>query len=291
MINFKRSTTQTKNFQSRVNLLGQGDGTEVCQFEIAKDKVIYVNPSIRPETYEFYYIVKGKLEIDKQVYSALDYFEVKHITESYGLKALEDTVFLSFSSNTGEYDNSEKFTKAITSKLEAIQSKDHYTYEHSLRVKDLAFEMGAELNLKDTDIKHLVIAAYFHDVGKITTPCEILNKPGRLSEEEYIEMKKHVSMSFEIVEDAIESCVSDILVLHHERLDGSGYPRGLKGDEIPLLGRILAVIDSFDAMTTDRIYKKGKDNETALAELLSLSHLYDETIVKALKNVINKRDS
>jgi len=289
MINFHNSTPQTNEFNSLVKLLGQGDGTEIAQFEIAKDRMFFINPSLRLETYELYYIVKGKLQFGDTIFTTFDYIDVNHITESYGLKALEDTVFISFSSNTGEFDNTSKFNRVLEEKLEAIQQKDHYTYEHCIRVKSLAFEIGEHLKLSDTDIKHLVIAAYFHDVGKIKTPDSILNKAGSLTDHEYDEMKQHVQLSHDIVEEAIVSDVAAILVLHHERLDGSGYPKGLKGDDIPYLGKILAVLDSYDAMTTDRVYKKGKDTETAIKELYSLSHQYDISIVKALDEIIHKK--
>ncbi|MBI9012349.1 MAG: HD domain-containing protein [Clostridiales bacterium] len=92
-------------------------------------------------------------------------------------------------------------------------------------------------------------------------------------------MKKHVIHGYDIIKESLDIEVAGLLILHHERLDGSGYPKGLKDTEISLLGRILAVVDSFDAMTTDRIYKRGKDYETTLKELYSLSHQYDIEIV------------
>lgn len=291
MINFFKSTTQTHEFTSLVKLLGQGDNTEILQFEIEKGKRFFVNPSIRPETYELYYIVSGKIEFGDKLYKAYDYFDVDYITESHGFKAIEDTVFIYFSSNSGEYDHAKKFNNFLVEKLEAVQSKDHYTFEHCTRVKSLAFEMGKHLNLSDTDTKKLSIAAYFHDVGKIKTPDVILNKKGALTDLEYDEMKEHVRCGHDIVLECVEKDVADILVLHHERLDGSGYPKGLKDAEIPLLGRILAVIDSYDAMTTDRVYKKGKDPVTAIKELYSLSHQYDQKIVKALDEIIHRRNS
>lgn len=291
MVTFYKSSTQTTNFKPLVNLLGVGDGTEIIQYELGQNSMFFINPSLHPETYEFYYIVKGQIAFQDNLYNQYDYFDVKHTTENYGLKALEDTILLFISSNTGEYETANNFNEILTEQLESIQAKDHYTYEHCRRVKRLVIEIGQYMNLKDSDLKTLTLAAYCHDVGKIKISNGILNKPDKLTYKEYATMKKHVIYSFDIVRDSIDKDVADLLILHHERLDGSGYPKGLKNEEIPLLGRILAIADSYDAMTTDRVYKQGKDTETALKELYELSHQYDIEIVKILDEIIHKKSS
>lgn len=291
MVNFYKSSTQTTNFKPLVNLLGVGDGTEIIQYELGQNSMFFINPSLHPETYEFYYIVTGQIEFQDNIYNQYDYFDVKHTTENYGLKALEDTVLLFISSSTGEYETANNFNEILTEQLELIQVKDHYTYEHCRRVKRLVIEIGQFMNLKDSDLKTLTLAAYCHDVGKIKISNGILNKPEKLTFEEYTTMKQHVTHSFDLVKDSIDKEVADLLILHHERLDGSGYPKGLKDEEIPLLGRILAVVDSYDAMTTDRVYKQGKDTEIALKELYELSHQYDIEIVKILDEILRKKSS
>lgn len=291
MVNFYKSTTQSSNFKPLVNLLGVGDGTEIIQYELGKNSMFFVNPSLHPETYEFYYIVKGQIEFQDNIYNQFDYFDIRYTTENYGLKALEDTVLLFISSNTGEYETANNFNEILKEQLESIQVKDHYTFEHCRRVKRLVIEIGKSLNLNDSDLKTLTLAAFCHDVGKINISDEILNKPDKLTTDEYSSMQKHVTYSFDIVKDTIDNDVAELLIMHHERLDGSGYPNGLQGEEISLLGRILAVADSFDAMTTDRVYKKGKDVETALTELYELSHQYDIEIVKILDEIIHKKSS
>jgi len=291
MVNFHKSTTQSTNFKPLVNLLGVGDGTEIIQYELGQNSMFFVNPSLHPETYEFYYIVKGQIEFKDNIYNKHDYFDIRYTTENYGLKALEDTVLLFISSNTGEYETANNFNEILNEQLESIQVKDHYTFEHCRRVKRLVIEIGNFLNLKDSDLKTLTLAAFCHDVGKINISDEILNKPDKLTSDEYSTMKKHVIYSYDIVNDSIDKDVAELLIMHHERLDGSGYPNGLKGEQIPILGRILAVADSFDAMTTDRVYKKGKDIETSLTELYELSHQYDIEIVKILDKIMHKKSS
>lgn len=289
MINFQKSTTQIKNFKPLVKLLGSGDGIEITQYEVGKNSALFIKPSIEISTYEFYYIVKGKIEYKSTIYSQNDYFDVEYINKDFALKALEDTIILFISSNIGEFENASNFNNVLLKQLESIQKKDHYTFEHCLRVKRLVISIAKVLKLNDTELKNLAFAAYFHDVGKIKIDDKILNKLGFYTEDEYSQMKKHVTYSYDIISEAITSEVADILLLHHEKLDGSGYPKGLKGDEISYLGRILAVVDTFDAMTTDRVYKKGKDTDTAIKELYSLSHQYDINIIRVLEKVINNQ--
>ena len=282
-INFKKSPIQEEGFEPIVKLLGSEDNIEITRYEVGKNSMFFVNPTLQKGTYEFYYIVSGKVLYNNKEYCANDFYEVYNIKEPFKIKALEDTVILFISSRAGEFSGALEFNENLVEQLEAIQAKDHYTFEHCRRVKRHVYDIGEYLNLSDGDIKNLVLAAYFHDVGKILIPDHILNKPGKLTKEEYDLMKTHVIHSETIIQENLGKEISDILILHHERLDGSGYPKGLK--DIPLLGRILAVVDSFDAMTRDRVYKKGMKKEAAIKELLDLNHQYDETIVKILEKL------
>jgi diguanylate cyclase (GGDEF)-like protein/putative nucleotidyltransferase with HDIG domain len=147
-------------------------------------------------------------------------------------------------------------------------SKDVYTYRHSKRVFKYASEFSQMLDLTAHEKQTLILGALIHDIGKIEVPRDILNKEGKLEKHEWEIVKKHVTWGKEII--AAEKQFDDLIPLvelHHERYDGKGYPYGLKGEEIPKLARILCVIDSFDAMTTERPYQRTKTFEEAIAEI------------------------
>lgn len=148
-------------------------------------------------------------------------------------------------------------------------SKDVYTYRHSKRVFKYASEFSQMLDLTDHEKQTLILGALIHDIGKIEVPRDILNKEGKLEKHEWEIVKKHVTWGKEII--AVEKQFDDLIPLvelHHERYDGKGYPYGLKGEEIPKLARILCIIDSFDAMTTERPYQRTKTFEEAVSEIM-----------------------
>ncbi|WP_445614339.1 bifunctional diguanylate cyclase/phosphohydrolase [Geobacillus sp. YF-1] len=159
--------------------------------------------------------------------------------------------------------------EALEQQVKFFLSKDVYTYRHSKRVFKYALEFGSRLSeLTDHERQTLILGALIHDIGKIEVPRDILNKRGKLEKHEWEIIKKHVTWGREIV--AEEKRFDDLLPLielHHERYDGRGYPYGLKGEEIPKLARILCIIDSFDAMTTERPYQPTKTFEEALEEI------------------------
>ncbi|HHV64134.1 MAG TPA: diguanylate cyclase [Peptococcaceae bacterium] len=156
-----------------------------------------------------------------------------------------------------------------------INAKDKYTYGHSERTMQLAQKLGKRIGLEQESLKELIYSALLHDIGKIEVAREILNKPGKLSEEEWAVLKQHPQWGADIIRP-LKSLkgMADIVRFHHENYDGSGYPLGLKGEEIPLGARILRIIDSFDAMTTIRQYKEGMTKEQALEELKNLTGRY-----------------
>ncbi|WP_429903291.1 bifunctional diguanylate cyclase/phosphohydrolase [Geobacillus stearothermophilus] len=159
--------------------------------------------------------------------------------------------------------------EALEQQVKFFLSKDVYTYRHSKRVFKYAVEFGSCLDeLTDHERQTLILGALIHDIGKIEVPRDILNKQGKLEKHEWEIVKKHVTWGREII--AAEKRFDELLPLvelHHERYDGKGYPYGLKGEEIPKLARILCIIDSFDAMTTERPYQPTKTFEEALEEI------------------------
>lgn len=150
----------------------------------------------------------------------------------------------------------------------AIDAKDEYTQGHSRRVSIYAVEIAREMNLSSEKIEDIRYIALLHDIGKIGIPDAILNKPGRLTDSEYEIMKTHTTKGGEILKDidTIEG-LNTGAKYHHERYDGKGYPNGLKGEEIPLIARIICIADAYDAMTSNRIYRKRLTNEIVMEEI------------------------
>jgi putative nucleotidyltransferase with HDIG domain len=157
---------------------------------------------------------------------------------------------------------------AVRSILNALDLKDHYTFGHSMRVAFFCQKLGEELKLNPEELYELELAALFHDIGKIGVPDAVLLKPARLTEEEFLTMKKHPEKSYEILEDFPHfHKIATYAKHHHERYDGRGYPDGLKGEEIPFYSRIILIADTFDAMTSTRTYRKGLEYSVAFQEL------------------------
>jgi len=150
----------------------------------------------------------------------------------------------------------------------AVDAKDERTHDHSQRVAKYSQEIARAYGLSEKDCESIGWAGQMHDIGKIAIPDSILNKPSRLTDEEYAKMKSHTTRGAEILKDfTLLDHASEGAAFHHERYDGKGYPNGLKGEEIPLFARIIGVADAFDAMTANRVYRKQMDFGYVLGEL------------------------
>lgn len=157
--------------------------------------------------------------------------------------------------------------------LARIKVSDEYTAEHSLRVAIFAIALGRELNLRQGELEHLGMCGMLHDVGKIKVPNEILNKPGALTPHELRIMQSHASEGRKLLmsNQQVTAAAVDVAYSHHERLDGRGYPRGLDAPRIPYFAKIVAVVDAYDAINSDRVYSKGKSSLEALRILFEAS--------------------
>jgi HD-GYP domain-containing protein (c-di-GMP phosphodiesterase class II) len=164
-----------------------------------------------------------------------------------------------------------------------VDLKDSYTGGHSTRVATYSKLIALELNLNETELETIVMAASLHDVGKIGVPDHILLKEGRLTDEEFECIKKHSEFGWMVLRN-IEGFqdASMMLLHHHERFGGGGYPGELQGHQIPLGARIIAVADTFDALTTNRPYRKGRSEKEAIQEIVRCSQTqFDPPIVQA----------
>ena len=169
-------------------------------------------------------------------------------------------------------DLEESYVSVVKVVAAALDARDSYTHGHSARVSEFSLLIGNEIGLSKEELDNLKVACLLHDVGKIRTPDSILLKPGKLNQAEYEEMIRHVEYGPAILNKAptLRKYIPAIRH-HHERQDGSGYPDGLSGAAIPLFAAIISVADAFDAMTSDRPYRKSFSQEQALQELLRVS--------------------
>ena len=150
-----------------------------------------------------------------------------------------------------------------------LYEKDPYTFYHSLRVAELVTAFGTHLDFSPEKLIDLCLCALFHDIGKIFTPDSVLKKPGKLSDEEFIIMKLHPLDSQKLVESvATLKHLGPWIRCHHERWDGKGYPDGNKGKDIPLYARMILLADTYDAMTSTRVYRSNRGPEDAYAEIV-----------------------
>jgi putative nucleotidyltransferase with HDIG domain len=189
-------------------------------------------------------------------------------------------------------DNLKKaFGTIIQVMVTAVESRDPYTAGHQSRSADLARAIATEMGLSQERIEAIRMAGSIHDIGKMSVPTEILSRPTKLTELEFSLIKEHANKGFEILKD-VESPwpLAEIVYQHHERMDGSGYPRHLKGEEILMEARILAVADVVEAMASHRPYRPAIGSNAALAEIENnKGTLYDVDVVDACLRLLREK--
>lgn len=190
--------------------------------------------------------------------------------------------------------NLDKFRRAMEGIVQAmsvaVEMRDPYTAGHQQRVADLACAVAAEMGMTEDDVYGLRMASVIHDLGKIAVPAGILAKPGRLSDLEYELIKNHVKAGYDILRQIeFPWPLADIILQHHERIDGSGYPQGLHGSEILLQARILSVADVFETIASHRPYRPSLGLQHAIDELQQNSgKLYDPEVVATLLKLVEE---
>lgn len=261
---------------AEVLLLGRWNGLSNALYSLQKNRTLWVqyNLDTTDPIFETYTLIGGIVEIEYNGFRRL----VK-IGETIDASEYENTI--SFHSKTEAeilikmtVENFEPDffeTQLLQEEADAIAALDGYTYMHCNRIKDYSLAVWTHLGLPKEKLGILRWGAYFHDIGKRVIPLEILNKPGKLTTEEWGIMKSHTTEGAKIMREHEVSWLKDaafIVEEHHERYDGKGYPKGLSGNQISLKASIVSVVDAFDAMTTDRVYKKALSTQNAVQELM-----------------------
>lgn len=258
-----------------VILLGRWDGLSNALYSLRKDSSFWVQYDSKMAPIEQYTLLNGIVEIEYEgerrlleIGETIDASQYEKIISFYGKTEVDMLIKMSAEGfEIGFFE-----TQLLQEEADAIAKVDGYTYMHCNRIKDYSMEVWKRLKLPKESLTNLRWGAYFHDVGKRVIPPEILNKPGKLTAEEWTIMKTHTTEGAKIMREHSVGWLKDtafIVEQHHERYDGTGYPFGLKGDEIALEATIVSVVDAFDAMTTDRVYKKAYSVQEAVKELIA----------------------
>ena len=188
------------------------------------------------------------------------------------------------------FSEKSKKREVILTMLSTLHEKHLREEEHSIRVSQLAYELGKAIQMKGDRLNMLKTAGLLHDIGKIGIDYSIIEKTGRLTEEEYEEIKKHPEIGYRILKTSIEyEGIAKLVLFHHEKLDGTGYPKGIKGEEIPLESKIISIVDAFDAMISARPYKTKMIIKDAVDELKRCSgSQFDPVLVEVFANKVIK---
>jgi putative nucleotidyltransferase with HDIG domain len=280
------------NNSTEISLLDKGDGIEIMLQTINEGKLFYVYPGTNDAVAEFFYIISGLIEYEengeKKILQPHDSYTIKGLKKPIYFQAITEVTYL-WVINEPTFHNISDDIHSLRDLIADAEKKDPYTFKHSERVAQYAVKIAKKLNLTKDQLKDLYFASELHDIGKVKVPEEVLNKPGKLTKEEFELIKKHPSDGVELVKNTGYRHLESIIEQHHERLNGSGYPNGIKENEILLEAKIIAVCDTFDAMTEDRAYRKAFTAQFAIDELKKLSDSqYDKQIVDALEEILKE---
>lgn len=266
---------QVQSKACTVRLLASGDGTEVAVGTFSSGDRLTLLPAGGDDAVsETYYILSGSLTWHGDggglTFSDGDCITVQGLGEPMILTASDEVRFLYVSSRPSFYQISDILGETMRL-AEEVEIADGYTAEHCVRLQRLAYATGEALGLRGARLLALDHGAYLHDLGKIKIPKAVLQKPGPLTADEWRLVRRHPVFGRELLETTSLRHAAPIVEQHHERIDGSGYPHGLSGDEVLVEASIVAVADTYDAMTTDRVYRRALGREAALEEIARLA--------------------
>ncbi len=249
-----------------LSLLAKQGDLEIIRQKINEDKVFRIKGE--KNNFEWYFLLRGKIirQSDEKEISPGSFITVKNTEEETYFKTLEESLLLCVTTNPVFESKQEQFRRLVELN-EKVKEMDRQTEAHCDRLQTLSLHTGEKLGLDDNKLFMLGYASFLHDIGKLKVNPDILGKEVELTEEEWKQIKQHPAWRKEIITEHLSrelfQKVGEIVHQHHEHYDGSGYPDGLEGEEIPIEAQILSVADAFDAMTTERPYKEAKSRQEA----------------------------
>lgn len=281
----------------QLGLITGGDGAEIIHHRLSAGSHWGMAPLEGWTAMEAIFVISGTLlwqssQGDVQLQKG-DVLSSTPILKESLFIAETDCEFLYFSSQPVFHYYSTSTKKLFELAVE-IEQKDGYTADHCHRIMDLSMKVGNRLGLASKQQLDLNFGSFLHDVGKILVPSSILGKPSRLTDEEWKIMKLHTVYGNQKLREtglAFLEKAGTIVERHHERLDGSGYPHALKGQEIDICSAIVAVVDSYDAMTTTRVYQQGRPKADALTELWDSRNKYHPDVLDSFILLAEQSDS
>lgn len=294
---FEKTQTNEQNIEGVVDQLAHGfpltDKITYEKFSIDKSLYLQVLVPLKNEDSTLFGYLEGVYKVDDQQLAALKHRVFLMVIQTI-LVVIVTTLFLTpiiFALNRDLFSYSKKLLRANMDLLKvlggAIAKKDTDTNAHNYRVTIYAVKLAEQIQLDKLEMIKLIKGAFVHDVGKIGIPDHILLKPGKLTEEEFEMMKMHVQHGEDIIKEAewLEDG-RDVVAFHHEKYDGTGYMKGLSGENIPLNARIFAISDVFDALTSERPYKKPFSYECAIQILMEGKGThFDPTLIEAFLKI------
>ncbi|MER2169972.1 HDIG domain-containing protein [Paenisporosarcina quisquiliarum] len=263
--------------QSVTTYLGNAENISYSLYTLFPNTTtwVYYNSNNSADFVERYTILNGELEIDWDGQkSTLHRGDVIDVNKYGGIVTCntESHVEILFEMTSSTFEKSFSEREIIQRDAKRIQEVDGYTYHHCTRIRDYSIELWKRMRPNGHGVAILSMGSYFHDIGKLAIPIEILNKTGKLTDDEWKVIKMHTTLGAEMMRNhEIERIRKAAFIVeeHHERYDGKGYPHGLIGNEISIEASIVSVVDAFDAMTTNRVYRKAMTIEEAIQEMES----------------------
>lgn len=261
--------------QSVTTYLGSSENISYSLYTLFPNTTtwVYNNSITSADLVERYTILNGDLEIDwdgqKSILHRGDVIDVNEFDGVVTCNTKSEVEIL-FEMTSSAFEKNFSEREIIQRDAKRIQEVDGYTYHHCSRIRDYSIELWKRIKPGLQGVAILAMGSYFHDIGKLAIPIEILNKTGKLTDDEWKVIKMHTTLGAEMMRNhEIERIRKAAFIVeeHHERYDGKGYPYGLVGNEISIEAAIVSVVDAFDAMTTNRVYRKAMTIEQAIQEM------------------------